>query len=53
MSPWWIALIALGIIVFFVICVAAAEVAVGLAILIALWRHKSSVNIDTLTMMKW
>jgi NADH-quinone oxidoreductase subunit K len=41
------------LIVFFVICVAAAEVAVGLAILIALWRHKSSVNIDTLTMMKW
>jgi NADH-quinone oxidoreductase subunit K len=41
------------LIVFFVICVAAAEVAVGLAILIALWRHKNSVNIDTLTMMKW
>jgi NADH-quinone oxidoreductase subunit K len=41
------------LIVFFVICVAAAEVAVGLAILIALWRHKSSVNIDTLTLMKW
>ncbi|MFH1010804.1 MAG: NADH-quinone oxidoreductase subunit NuoK [bacterium] len=41
------------LIVFFVICVAAAEVAVGLAILIALWRQKGSMHIDTLTVMKW
>jgi NADH-quinone oxidoreductase subunit K len=41
------------LIVFFVICVAAAEVAVGLAILIALWRHKGSMHIDALATMKW
>lgn len=41
------------LIVFFVICVAAAEVAVGLAILVALWRQKGSMHIDTLATMKW
>jgi NADH-quinone oxidoreductase subunit K len=41
------------VIVFFVICVAAAEVAVGLAILIAIWRHKGSMHIDSLAVMKW
>lgn len=34
------------IIVFFVMAVAAAEVAVGLAIIIALYRNKGTVNID-------
>jgi NADH-quinone oxidoreductase subunit K len=32
--------------VFFVMSVAAAEVAVGLAIIIALYRNKGTVNID-------
>ena len=41
------------LIVFFVICVAAAEVAVGLAILVALFRQKGSMDIDALAMMKW
>jgi NADH-quinone oxidoreductase subunit K len=36
----------------FVICVAAAEAAVGLAILIALYRTKKSVNIDDMNTMK-
>jgi NADH-quinone oxidoreductase subunit K len=41
------------IIVFFVITVAAAEAAVGLAIIIALFRHKESLNPDAFTSLKW
>ncbi len=41
------------IIVFFVITVAAAEAAVGLAILIALFRHRESLNPDAFTSLKW
>ena len=37
------------IIVFFVMTVAAAEAAVGLAIVIGLFRHKESLNPDTFT----
>ncbi|MBG9654600.1 NADH-quinone oxidoreductase subunit NuoK [Cytobacillus firmus] len=36
----------------FVIAVAAAEVAVGIAILISLYRNKKSVNIDEMDVMK-
>jgi NADH-quinone oxidoreductase subunit K len=36
----------------FVICVAAGEVAVGLAILITLFRNRNSVNIDEFHIMK-
>ncbi|MCC3648327.1 MAG: NADH-quinone oxidoreductase subunit NuoK [Bacillota bacterium] len=36
----------------FVIAVAAAEVAVGIAILISLYRNKKSVNIDEMDAMK-
>ncbi len=39
--------------VFFVMTVAAAEVAVGLAIIVILYRFKSTVNIDSLNLMKW
>lgn len=39
--------------VFFVIAVAAAEAAVGLAIVIALFRNKQTVNIDEINIMKW
>jgi len=38
---------------FMVICVAAAEVSVGLAIVIALFRNKPTVNLDELNLMKW
>jgi NADH-quinone oxidoreductase subunit K len=38
--------------VFFVIVVAAAEAAVGLAIIIALYRNRESLNIDDLDSMK-
>jgi NADH-quinone oxidoreductase subunit K len=39
--------------VFFTLTVAAAEVAVGLAIIIALYRSKSSINVDEFQLMKW
>ena len=41
------------IITFFVMTVAAAEAAVGLAIVIALFRHKESLNPDVYTSLKW
>lgn len=41
------------IIVFFVITVAAAEAAVGLAIVIALFRHKETLSPDAFTDLKW
>ena len=41
------------IIVFFVMTVAAAEAAVGLAIIIALFRHKESLSPDSFTSLKW
>ncbi len=41
------------IFVFFVMAVAAAEVAVGLAIIVAIFRQKESVDIDKVNLMKW
>ena len=41
------------IFVFIVMAVAAAEVAVGLAILIANTRHRKSINIDEINLLKW
>jgi NADH-quinone oxidoreductase subunit K len=41
------------IITFFVMTVAAAEAAVGLALVIALFRHKESLNPDAFTSLKW
>ena len=41
------------IIVFFVMTVAAAEAAVGLALVIALFRHRESLNPDAFTLLKW
>ena len=41
------------IIVFFVMTVAAAEAAVGLALVIALFRHRESLNPDAFTSLKW
>ena len=39
--------------VFFALTVAAAEVAVGLAIIIALHRAKSTINVDEFSLLKW
>ena len=41
------------IFVFIVMTVAAAEAAVGLAIVISLFRNKESVNIDEINILKW
>src|SRR5947199_6320623 len=41
------------IVVFFVMTVAAAEAAVGLAIVIALFRHRESLSPDVFTSLKW
>jgi NADH-quinone oxidoreductase subunit K len=41
------------IFVFMIMAVAAAEVAVGLAILIANVRHQKSINIDEINLLKW
>lgn len=37
----------------FVITVAAAEVGVGLAIILLIFRNRTSANIDELDLMKW
>ena len=41
------------IIVFFVMTVAAAEAAVGLGIIIALYRNRETINVDDVNLMKW
>lgn len=41
------------IFVVFIIAVAAAEVAVGLAIIVALFRHKQTVDVDQVNLLKW
>lgn len=41
------------IFVFFVMAVAAAEVAVGLAILVAIFRRQQSIDVDRLNIMRW
>ncbi|MGH7607405.1 MAG: NADH-quinone oxidoreductase subunit NuoK [Gemmatimonadales bacterium] len=38
--------------VFFVMAVAAAEAAVGLAIILAVYRHKRSVDLQNMTLLK-
>ncbi len=41
------------VIVFFTITLAAAEVAIGLAIIVALFRIKRTVDIDRAALLKW
>ena len=41
------------VIVFFVMTVAAAEAAVGLAIIISLFRTRETVNADQIDLMRW
>ena len=41
------------ILVFFVMVVAAAEAAVGLAITIVMYRNRNSLNVDDADTMKW
>ena len=39
--------------VFFVMVVAAAEAVVGLAIIISIFRHQESVDVDRVNLRKW
>jgi NADH-quinone oxidoreductase subunit K len=41
------------VIVFFAMTVAAAEAAVGLGIMIAVFRNRETVNADELTLLRW
>jgi NADH-quinone oxidoreductase subunit K len=39
--------------VFFVLVVAAAEVVVGLAIIVAIFRRRASADADQINLLKW
>jgi NADH-quinone oxidoreductase subunit K len=41
------------IFVFFIMTVAAAEAAIGLAIIISLYRNKATINLDEINILKW
>lgn len=41
------------VVVFFVMAIAAAEAAVGLALVIAIFRAKKTSNVDDLNLLKW
>jgi NADH-quinone oxidoreductase subunit K len=41
------------VLVFFVLVVAAAEVVVGLAILITIFRRRASANVDDVNLLRW
>jgi NADH-quinone oxidoreductase subunit K len=41
------------LIVFFVIAIAAAEAAVGLAIFVALFRHTETIDVNRINLLKW
>ena len=38
---------------FFVMAVAAAEAAVGLAIFVAIYRSRETINLDEINLLKW
>jgi NADH-quinone oxidoreductase subunit K len=41
------------VLVFFVLVVAAAEVVVGLAIIVSIFRRRQSANVDDVNLLKW
>jgi NADH-quinone oxidoreductase subunit K len=41
------------VIVFFVMAVAAAEAAVGLAIILAIYRHRQTVDVQKFNLLRW
>jgi NADH-quinone oxidoreductase subunit K len=41
------------VLVLFVLVVAAAEVVVGLAIIISIFRRRASANVDDINLLKW
>jgi NADH-quinone oxidoreductase subunit K len=42
-----------AMLVFFVMCVAAAEAVVGLAIIISMFRNKQNIDINNFNLFKW
>ena len=42
-----------AIFVFFVMTVAAAEAAVGLALMIAFYKNRESIDVEEMNLMKW
>lgn len=42
-----------SMLVFFVMCVAAAEAVVGLAIIISMFRNKQDIDINNFNLFKW
>lgn len=41
------------LVVFFVMAVAAAEAAVGLALFIAVYRHRHTIDVNRMNLMRW
>jgi len=41
------------VIVFFVMAVAAAEAAIGLAVILAMFRNRETVNVDEIASLRW
>ena len=41
------------IFVFFIMAIAAAEAAIGLAIFISLYHHRDTINVDEANLMHW
>lgn len=41
------------VLAFFSMVVAAAEVVVGLAIIVSIYRHRQSANVDDASLLKW
>jgi NADH-quinone oxidoreductase subunit K len=41
------------VLVFFVLVVAAAEVTVGLAIIVSIFRRRASADVDDVNLLKW
>ena len=41
------------VIVFFVLAVAAAEAAIGLALFIAIYRHRHTIDLDRINLLRW
>jgi NADH-quinone oxidoreductase subunit K len=41
------------LVVFFVLAVAAAEAAVGLALFIAIYRHRRTIDLNRMNLLRW
>jgi NADH:ubiquinone oxidoreductase subunit K len=49
----WLGVVGGQVFALFVIAVAAAEVGIGLAIVILLFRNRETINIDEVSLLKW